>query len=62
MGDGKSISFWCDVWLMETALCDIVEAEVDIFDRDFRITKLWTPETGWNLHLLHTPLPDDVKI
>ncbi|CAA7040260.1 unnamed protein product [Microthlaspi erraticum] len=49
MGDGQSINFWTDKWLMGSALCDLTMAEIPLEALHLKAGNLWSNGIGWDL-------------
>ncbi|KAL6130766.1 hypothetical protein ACLB2K_069145 [Fragaria x ananassa] len=58
IGDGAKIKFWCDWWVMDKALFHFSLPHV-IIDMNATIKEFWC-DTGWNIPLLKSVLPDHV--
>lgn len=57
VGNGKSISFWKDVWLEETLLLLIAKQLVCMDELQMKVFKYWEQGNGWILMKLAEVLP-----
>lgn len=58
IGDGKT-SFWYEPWLLKGPFCERLWV-VDIHDIELKIKDVLM-DGKWNLDMLYTPLPEEVK-
>ncbi|XP_061998979.1 uncharacterized protein LOC133716290 [Rosa rugosa] len=58
MGDGSSINFWLDHWLLPSSLICLALPTADI-NINATINSFWTDE-AWNLDLLSSMVPSDI--
>ena len=49
VGDGKTIRFWKDKWLLGVPLKDRLSGFIQAGEEDTRVCELWRRGTGWNL-------------
>ena len=49
VGDGKTIRFWKDKWLLGVLLKDRMSGFLQAGEEDVRVCELWRRGAGWNL-------------
>ena len=62
VGDGKTIRFWKDKWLLGVPLKDRMSGFLQAGEEDVRVCELWRRGAGWNLDRILPYVSMDTKL
>ncbi|CAA7022339.1 unnamed protein product [Microthlaspi erraticum] len=62
IGDGKSISFWRDRWLVPDTLLEVAVNEIPPNLVEVKVRDLWQSGRGWNLNQIAPYISEEVRL
>lgn len=52
VGNGRTVSFWKEIWLCDTPLCDTALGHLGVEELECKVVHYWESEIGWKWELL----------